>query len=636
MTLLEAALSYAAKGWPVFPCNAAKEPYTKNGVIEATTDRETITDWWARWPRANVAMDVGGAGMMVLDLDPGHSIKELEAVVGPLPATLLEAHTPRGGRHLFYALEPGEVVPPSASKVADHVDVRSFHSYVLLAPSRTDDGVYTWDSEGKPAYRSDEMVRQASTARAKSRDRDHWIITPDLPENVADAVKWLKIDAKVAVEGQGGDTCAYATAAMLKSFGISQSLAFDLMWEHWNPRCMPPWDNGEVDHLEAKINNGYSYNTSPPGNVTAAYTTAKAADLFRPVEVTLPSGSEYTSGRFRIVDRAGMDHIAPPEWIVNDLLPVKSYAMLYGPFGTYKTFVALDIALSVATGFAQQSNWVVARPGPVLFLAGEGRSGLRARVQAWEREHWKGNHAEGFHLGDPVPLVSEDMTPLFEAAKRLSSEYRLVVIDTVGRAMQGLNENAQENASAFTGLVQRFQRELGAAVLAIHHTGHDTKSTHARGSSVFGADADALYRLEKQAGSGRTVAMHNNPDQGGKQKDAAAWDQPRLFDMRQIVLSPRVNTLVPVPHKQSDEPLKDANLGSEFGVIDRAIAEVLGANKLKPWSNRDLAEMLATRPDIEIGSKSLQNKYLRTLRETNGTLASACYDALTKRWRMAG
>ena len=61
---------------------------------------------------------------------------------------------------------------------------------------------------------------------------------------------------------------AYATTAHLKSFGISPELAFNLLWEHWNPRCEPPWGPDEVDHLRKKVSNAYEYNTSPPGNLT--------------------------------------------------------------------------------------------------------------------------------------------------------------------------------------------------------------------------------------------------------------------------------------------------------------------------------------------------------------------------------
>ncbi|KKL91680.1 hypothetical protein LCGC14_1892320, partial [marine sediment metagenome] len=59
--LLEAALDYAARGWPIFPARVDKTPYTTSGVLDATTDERQVREWWARWPGANVALDVGGA-----------------------------------------------------------------------------------------------------------------------------------------------------------------------------------------------------------------------------------------------------------------------------------------------------------------------------------------------------------------------------------------------------------------------------------------------------------------------------------------------------------------------------------------------------------------------------------------------
>jgi arylsulfatase A-like enzyme len=243
--------------------------------MDATTSEKKIREWFTTNPFANVAIDVGGAGMMVLDLDPGHDVGDLEAVVGQLPDTQMRAKTPRGGEHLFFRLDEGEVIPPSVSKLSAHVDVRSFNSYVLVYPSRTHDGVYEWECDPatvKPAHRTDTMAEVSSkTARMKSQDRDNWLIKPDIPENVASAVRWLKDDAQIAVEGLGGDATAYATAAYMKSLGISQPMASSLMWEHWNPRCDPPWSSGEWEHFETKIENAYAYNTSPPGNLTQAY-----------------------------------------------------------------------------------------------------------------------------------------------------------------------------------------------------------------------------------------------------------------------------------------------------------------------------------------------------------------------------
>lgn len=115
--------------------------------------------------------------------------------------------------------------------------------------------------------------------------------------------------------------------------------------------------------------------------------------------------------RFRIVGRAGMENIAPPAWLVPDLLPENAYAMLVGGPGTFKTFIALDIALSIATNSTSGPWPEIARDGPILFAAGEGRSQITNRVMAWEKMHLGGKKAEGFTRDDlvsagvPIPAV---------------------------------------------------------------------------------------------------------------------------------------------------------------------------------------------------------------------------------------
>lgn len=642
---MEAALAYAARGWGVFPCRADKRPYSSNGVLDATTDPRQIEAWWAQYPRANIGFDVGGAGMMVLDFDPGHDRAELERNVGKVPATLLRQRTPRGGEHAFYALKDEEVVSASTSKIAKHVDVRSFHSYVLLAPSQTADGSYEWlgDPAAIPAYRTDEMVRVANSHKEKHADRDHWLIQPDLPENVELATVWLRDKARIAVEGQGGDHAAYATAAMMKSFGLSEAMAFDLMWSEWNPRCNPPWTGDEVDHLAAKIENAYAYNTSPPGNMTPAYTVARQAQLFQPVEKEMPegaSGRELTLGRFRIVDRKGMKHIRPARWLVNDLLPEGGFGLLYGYRGSYKTFVAMDVAMTVATGFPVDPCWSVNDVGPVLFAAGEGRPGLEERVTAWEALHLGGREAEAFHLLDPVPPTpfkgnDEELRQFIELALLMSpGGYKLCVIDTVGKSMRGMNENAQEYASAFTGMVETLQRALATgedehcAVLAIHHAGHEG-ADHARGSSVFEADADTIIRVE---GGERKVRLHMT-----KQKDAEQWKAPVALAMQEacgsIVAMPSQETkpaALPSPQvKKAQEAFTKELL---LSTLDKATKDFLASNRIKEYSDNMLANDLAA--TLKIPSSTLR-KRLKGLRETDDvTLVSpACYDIGKRRWR---
>jgi bifunctional DNA primase/polymerase-like protein len=68
---LEAALLYAANGYHVFPCKPmSKEPATKHGFKDATTDEETIRGWWDENPNYNVAIRTGAASRLwVLDVD---------------------------------------------------------------------------------------------------------------------------------------------------------------------------------------------------------------------------------------------------------------------------------------------------------------------------------------------------------------------------------------------------------------------------------------------------------------------------------------------------------------------------------------------------------------------------------------
>jgi hypothetical protein len=144
----KAALSYARRGIPVFPCETGgKRPLTYNGFWDATTELRQVRAWWDRWPTANVGVPTGKrSGLLVLDVDPRdggpQSLVALERQNGPLPRTT-RSSTGGGGVHVFFRY-PAEVeVRNSAGWLGSGLDVRGEGGYVVVPPSRTQ-GPYEW------------------------------------------------------------------------------------------------------------------------------------------------------------------------------------------------------------------------------------------------------------------------------------------------------------------------------------------------------------------------------------------------------------------------------------------------------------------------------------------------------------
>lgn len=141
---VDAALDYAARGWPVFPCRpGGKAPATKHGLHDATVDPDQIRRWWTNSPDANVGLATGEA-FDVIDLDGLEALDAIDAagpgqprIIGPMVTT------PRPGVHI-YVLPSGR---GNTAGLLDHVDYRGLGGYVIGAPSTRPDGDYWWSEE---------------------------------------------------------------------------------------------------------------------------------------------------------------------------------------------------------------------------------------------------------------------------------------------------------------------------------------------------------------------------------------------------------------------------------------------------------------------------------------------------------
>lgn len=165
-----AAVSYAQRGWAVFPLRPrAKEPATAHGFKDATTDAAAVEAYWAAHPDANVGVACGAAsgGLAVIDLDVHDgadgraSLREWEDENFPLPPTV-EAVTGSGGAHLLFQAD-GEC--RNASNAAMAVDVRGDGGYIVAPPSvHPSGGRYRW-ADGRSPEQMEPAKLSGSAAR---------------------------------------------------------------------------------------------------------------------------------------------------------------------------------------------------------------------------------------------------------------------------------------------------------------------------------------------------------------------------------------------------------------------------------------------------------------------------------------
>ncbi len=177
-TLGRAALAYAGQGIPVFPLKpGGKEPLTRHGFKDATTDHAKITAWWNANPRANIGIPTGEPSDIIsLDLDVykagAMTLEEVEAEVGPLPEKTARLRTGRGGLQLYFRYPEGEQqlkgIPED--RLGKGVCVKASGGYVVAPPSRTE-GRYEW-LERAPIAAPPERLLEALREQSGGRRRD--------------------------------------------------------------------------------------------------------------------------------------------------------------------------------------------------------------------------------------------------------------------------------------------------------------------------------------------------------------------------------------------------------------------------------------------------------------------------------
>ena len=181
------------------------------------------------------------------------------------------------------------------------------------------------------------------------------------------------------------------------------------------------------------------------------------------------------------------DEIAE-RWLVEELWCTNSVGVIGGAPKCAKTWLSLDMALSVATGTPCLGKYAVPEPGTVLvYLAEDALVVVRERIEgiAWHRG-LDLDRVEVHVITAPVLRLDQerDRMRLWETTRRLRP--RLLVLDPLVR-LHGIDENRAGDVAELLAYFRSLQRELGLSVVLVHHTRKNAADGVAAGQGLRGS-----------------------------------------------------------------------------------------------------------------------------------------------------
>ena len=519
--MLTEALTLAEAGWHIFPCRPGrKEPLTPNGAKAATTDVGQVLDWWLETPDANIGLVPGLSGCVVVDIDCKGGIDGMDALIGAdmdlADAVVLEQvpviHTPSGGRHAYLRFDRAAEFTMSNGRLAG-VDLRAAGGYVVAPGSVVGGKTYTGSLPSPDALATPfpQSLLPYLTRKEKSAGIEIDKLEPADGATLARAVDWLrgapnaiesgdwllKLPKGARVSGTGRDNLAHHMCNALLDIGLCTEQAMPLL-EAWDQQNDPPL---EWDTLEVKWTSAVRSRQNPVGCSAEATGGMSAAEVFKhllvPEEqreaVAAAEAAEGMSKFDRLSWSGGAvaGDIPEPRWLVDNFIPEVGVGCLSAREKTGKSFMALDLALHVATGKGEWGG-MATKAGPVVYLAFEHAIGIRRRTAMWAQ-----------HYGAEVPstftVVDMHMEGMFDPdlpAWLAAKKPALIIVDTMTKAVQDDMLDGKA-ATAFCRNLDMLSNALQTTILCVaHRSKSKTDETSIFGSVMFQANFDFIHFLD--------------------------------------------------------------------------------------------------------------------------------------------
>lgn len=352
MTVREYAIDYVDSGWSVLPVKPEeKRPYMMNWLqyTHSRATKDVVENWFRNLSGAGIGVVTGKiSNMVVLDVESYCKIP-IDELLRMYP-TQMYSRTGSGGYHLFYQY------PPNVSKVSNRVgifdgaDLRADGGFIVLPPTiHPSGGRYEWVKRGIPGMFPKALLDLESQPKVQSEG-------------------WITEALRGTSEGGRNDTCARLAGYFFKK-GLNSDIVEALLLE-WNEKNDPPLPVKEVKTTIKSIERSHAIGGS------SQFTQVEFID--DKIEEEKKESSFDVMKMVDYVKGYGGDGVS---WLVDEWLPDKSITFLVSPPESYKTWILLDLAVSVAAGVPFLGQYDVMQQGATLIIQQEdSHTGLTDRL----------------------------------------------------------------------------------------------------------------------------------------------------------------------------------------------------------------------------------------------------------------
>ncbi len=545
---LEIALTYAASGWPVFPCDpASKRPLTIHGFKDATRDRTAIKMYWRRWPAAMIAVPTGPlSGFWALDRDIDQEdgtdgIAAFAALgLGELPETLWQT-TPRGGRQDLFRWNDDRPVKNSAGKkrgLAHGVDIRGDGGYVIVGGSvRADGRAYEWQVslDSTELAEAPEWLYEAIAkikAEPPSPSSPPSNIVPMDRARTGYALAALDDECRqveTAPKGTRNDqlnTSAFKLATLVAAGALSEGAVQDALASAAQRAGLA------TAEITATLRSAFRAGVQHPRELPERRDDPPIVLRPRSSAAVAEPDPEHPTWHFRVTPYSDIAEEHNKAWTIKGLFGSGEMSVVYGLPSCGKSVLMTDAACHVASGLEWFGHKV--SEGVVLYLAAEREAVVKRRLAAWRKRHGVLDIplvvvAGFYNLLDLRSGHAEEIGQIGQwYAEFVGKPVVWAIIDTKQQTMAGGDPNSDKDIGAFVDNIYQIQAALGCHVTVIDHVPHGSPE-RLKGSGALAGASDGAWLVKKEGGA-RVLTI------GSKPPNDAADDFELAFDLEGVVV----------------------------------------------------------------------------------------------------